>query len=202
MKIQLWKDANPTRVKVRRYLHEQREFLRRSVDTFVENGHAYRNLNATWCSAPLIMLKEGPAKFRVTVDLSPVNKYTMADASLRFWIGTGRRQRKFHLFRLKLRVLATLLRGRFPWLPILHHTWRRVYAHPRISRDSKRCGAHPVECPRNLRETRQSDDRFLDVLLMFAKSEGQLLESLELLFTSCWAFNVKLQPEKWNLFNN
>lgn len=77
MKIQLKTDAAPTRVKLRRYPPEQCELLKQLVNTLVENGHGYRNLNATWCSAPLIVPKDGPAKFRFTVDLKPVNKHTI-----------------------------------------------------------------------------------------------------------------------------
>jgi Reverse transcriptase (RNA-dependent DNA polymerase) len=78
MQIHLKPGALPARVKVRKYQVEQRELLSRLVGELVANGHAFRNPNATWCAAPLLVPKEGPGNFRFTVDLRPVNRVTVA----------------------------------------------------------------------------------------------------------------------------
>jgi hypothetical protein len=75
--IKLRPDAVPVRVKLRRYPPAQREFLKHFVDELVRSGLAYRNPRATWCSAALLVPKPGPAMFRFTVDLRPVNKQTV-----------------------------------------------------------------------------------------------------------------------------
>jgi hypothetical protein len=62
------------RVKFRRYPPAQREFLKHFVDELVHSGPAYRNPRATWCYAALLVPTPGPAIFRFTVDLGPVNK--------------------------------------------------------------------------------------------------------------------------------
>jgi hypothetical protein len=75
--INLQLDATPVRVKLRRYPQEQRDFLKSFVDQLVSSRLAYRNASSTWCSAALLVPKPGPAKFRFTVDLRPVNKQTV-----------------------------------------------------------------------------------------------------------------------------
>jgi hypothetical protein len=75
--INLQPDAIPVRVKLRRYPQEQRDFLKSFVDQLVSSGLAYRNASSTWCSAALLVPKPGPARFRFTVDLRPVNKQTV-----------------------------------------------------------------------------------------------------------------------------
>lgn len=76
--LQIRNDAVQTRVKVRRYPPEQKEFLKTFANTLVKNGHAYKKPYATiqWCSAPLIVPKHGPYKFRFTDDLRPVKSHT------------------------------------------------------------------------------------------------------------------------------
>jgi hypothetical protein len=64
-------------VRVRRYSQEQRDFLARFVSELDAAGMVYRNPRAAWCSAPLLVPKPGPAHFRFTVDLRPVNKQTV-----------------------------------------------------------------------------------------------------------------------------
>ena len=37
----------------------------------------YSNPKSKWAAAPLLVPKPGPARYRFTVDLRPVNKYTV-----------------------------------------------------------------------------------------------------------------------------
>jgi hypothetical protein len=75
--INLKPDSAPVRVRLRRYSQEQRDFLARFVSQLEAAGMVYRNPRAAWCSAPLLVTKPGPAQFRFTVDLRPVNKQTV-----------------------------------------------------------------------------------------------------------------------------
>jgi hypothetical protein len=59
------------------FLQEQREFLSICLAELVANGHAVCKTHAMWCAAPLLVPKYGPAQFRFTVDLRPVNNATI-----------------------------------------------------------------------------------------------------------------------------
>jgi hypothetical protein len=78
--IALKPDAVPVRVRLRRYSPEQRLFLARFVAMLELASMVYRNPRAAWCSAPLLVPKPGPEKFRFTVDLRPVNKQTVPNS--------------------------------------------------------------------------------------------------------------------------
>ena len=75
--INLRSDAVPVRVRSRCYSQDKRDFLARFVAQLEAAGMIYRNPRAAWCSAPLLVPKPGPAQFRFTVDLRPVNKQTV-----------------------------------------------------------------------------------------------------------------------------
>ncbi len=77
MRIELKKDAKPIKVRLRNYSEPQKEFLDNFVFKLVEKGMAYANPTSAWAAAPLLVLKPGPSRFRFTVDLRPVNKYTV-----------------------------------------------------------------------------------------------------------------------------
>lgn len=77
LKIELTQDAHPVQVRLRNYSQTQREFLAAFVDKLVRNGLAYPNPTSPWACAPLLVLKPGPSQFRFTVDLRPVNKFTI-----------------------------------------------------------------------------------------------------------------------------
>ena len=76
LKIDLTPDSRPVRVKLRNYSQEQREFLKKFVADLLSCGMVYPNPTSSWACAPLLVPKDGPAKFRFTVDLRPVNKFT------------------------------------------------------------------------------------------------------------------------------
>lgn len=78
MKIELVPNAKPVRVRLRNYTQEQRLFLSETVKKLVDCGMAYENPTSPWASAPLLVAKPGPAKFRFTTDLRPVNRFTVA----------------------------------------------------------------------------------------------------------------------------
>lgn len=77
LKISLTTDAEPVRVRLRNYSQDQRKFLSNFVDKLVDHGMAYPNPTAAWASAPLLVPKPDPARYRFTVELRLVNKYTV-----------------------------------------------------------------------------------------------------------------------------
>jgi hypothetical protein len=77
MHIKLVENAQPVRVKLRRYLQPHPDFLKRFVDELVKAGLAYRDPQATSCSAALLGPKPGKSRFIFTVDLRPVNMQTV-----------------------------------------------------------------------------------------------------------------------------
>ena len=75
--VDLATEARPVKVRLRNYSREQREFLMDFVKKLVRNGMAYLNPTSAWACAPLLVPKAGAARFRFTVDLRPVNKFTI-----------------------------------------------------------------------------------------------------------------------------
>lgn len=69
---QLIEGAKPVRACPRRYTEEQREFLRKTVQTYVECGLLYRNQSSRW-SSPVFLTPKG-SSWRFTVDLRRVNQ--------------------------------------------------------------------------------------------------------------------------------
>lgn len=77
LKIDLVPEAKPVRVRLRNYSQEQRDFLSETVKNLVSCGMAYPNPSSPWASAPFLVPKPGPSKFRFTVDLRPVNRFSV-----------------------------------------------------------------------------------------------------------------------------
>ena len=77
MNIKLLPDATPVRVKVRRYSPPQAKFLHEETQKILDLGLIRRNPESTWACAPLVVPKNGPEKFRLTIDLPPVSNQTI-----------------------------------------------------------------------------------------------------------------------------
>lgn len=79
MHIRLDPNCRPVRAKARRYSQEQRKFLDKYVETLQDLDFVVEVTTATWQAAPLLVPKKGAAKFRLTVDLRPVNSATIKE---------------------------------------------------------------------------------------------------------------------------
>ena len=77
MKIVLKAGAVPFRAKPRRYSIEQRMFIINFIRQAEEFGFVRKNPHAQWVSAPLLVAKAGPSKFRITFDLRAINAATV-----------------------------------------------------------------------------------------------------------------------------
>jgi len=76
MKIEIKENSKPFRAKSRRYPPEAREYMDSFTSKIIEYGFGKVNTNAQWVSAPVIVPKTGPTKFRMTFDYRPVNAVT------------------------------------------------------------------------------------------------------------------------------
>lgn len=77
MDIRVKPGSLPVRVRVRRYPPEQREFLSRYVRELVDMRFLNPSPHAKWQCAPLLVHKpDSKAKYRMTIDLRPINAAT------------------------------------------------------------------------------------------------------------------------------
>lgn len=79
MKIRLDPSKTPAKVRLRKYPAEQRNFLDEYLSQFVELYFIKSCLQAAWQAAPHLVSKDSEAKFRMTIDLKPVNMATVAE---------------------------------------------------------------------------------------------------------------------------
>ena len=70
--------SRPVIAKARRYKSDQREFLHKYIDELERMGFVRKKPSAQWASAPLLVHKNSKARFRMAVDLRPVNAETEA----------------------------------------------------------------------------------------------------------------------------
>lgn len=70
-------DAQPIRVQLRNYSHEQGAFLAEMVSQLVHPVMAYISPTSPLACAPRLVSKHCPAKFRLTVDLGLLNRFTV-----------------------------------------------------------------------------------------------------------------------------
>lgn len=77
LKIELTGDARPIRVKLRNYSQSQRNFMTNLTNELMQYNLIYPNPSSKWACAPLLVPKSGPAEWRFTVDLRPINQYTI-----------------------------------------------------------------------------------------------------------------------------
>lgn len=81
MRIDIDPRKSPVKVKARRYPAVQRQFLKLYIDKLVEMGFLFPNPDAKWQAAPLCVPKPSSrSKFRLAIDLRPVNAATIKRA--------------------------------------------------------------------------------------------------------------------------
>ena len=81
MRVETVPGKKPVRVKARRYPAAQRAFLNKYVDKLVAMNFFKPNPDAQWQAAPLLVPKKGSkARFRLAIDLRPVNAATVKQA--------------------------------------------------------------------------------------------------------------------------
>jgi transposase InsO family protein len=205
LKIQLTPDARPTRVKLRNYSKEQQEFLSKFVATLIATGMAYSNPTSPWACAPLLVPKPGAAKFRFTVDLRPVNRFTVRHQypmpnieNELTKLGSSRFFATFDLshgyWQLELdessRVCQSFVTPDGIYTPtrVLHGTTNAV-----THLQSALAEIIPDDLRPNLLY-------WLDDILIHAPAANLFIQAIEKFFSLCVQWNLKLHPAKCILY--
>ena len=201
LKINLTPDAKPVRVKLRNYSQDQRDFLRDFVNRLVANGMAYPNPSAIWASAPLLVPKPGPARFRFTVDLRPVNKFTV--------------QNQYPMPNIECELTRLAHARYFSQFDLSHGYWQfgldkssqecqsfltpdGIYTPTRVLHGTTNATTHlqSVITSALPPEVARSTLTWLDDILQFSTNVASHLVLLEKFFKVCRQYNLKLNPKK------
>lgn len=209
MRVQLKEHARPVIVKARRYPGEQREWLDKMMGLLVEYGIVNPNPNATWAAAPLIVKKNGPAKYRLTFDYRPINAVTVQKA----WSTLHIEAELMDLASSKFFAILDLCQGY--WQMPLHpdsqnlHSFitpKGIFKPTRTTQGIMNGGSNfssRVEpCFQALRDKYDVDPfkAWLDDILTHSSTMSELLEKLELFFQCCERYDLKLSASKCQFF--
>lgn len=206
LQIDVAPDATPVRVRLRKYSQAQREFLSRTVAKLVECDMAYPNPTSPWACAPLLVPKPGQDEFRFTVDLRPINRFTVkhqfpmpvieqeltkvagSQVFATFDLSHGYWQLPLHPSSQSSQSFITP-DGVYSPTRVLHGTTNAVlYLQSTLS-------AH---LPADLR---RSVLLWLDDILAHAPTTIELLTAIRLFFELCSERNLKLHPAKCVLYS-
>lgn len=77
LSVDLIPEARQIRVKNRNFTPEQRNFMAKLMVELRAANMFYPNTSSKWESSPLLVPKPGTDKWRFTVDLCPVNRFTI-----------------------------------------------------------------------------------------------------------------------------
>jgi len=205
LKISLTNDAKPIRAKLRKYNPEQAVFLKSFVGKLEEKGHVYANPTSRWASCPLLVPKPGPSKFRFTVDLRAVNNYTEKFAY------------PMPILEHELTKLATAtcyanfdLSHGYWQLPLSSEsqecqsfiTPHGVYSPTRVLHGTSNAVAHlqssiQAATPKSIVDNLIA---WLDDMLMHATSIPEMFRAVRAFLAMCREKNLKLHPDKCELF--
>jgi len=204
LKIELMPDAKPVKVRLRKYSQAQKEFMRKFVDDLVANGMAYPNPTSRWACAPLLVPKPG-ALFRFTVDLKPVNVFTIKHqypmpnlehelSELKDAVFFANFDMSHGYWQLLLSLISQECQsfitpdGVFTPTRVLHGTTNAV-THLQASLASV--------IPASLRPNILC---WLDDILIHAPTVEKLFEFISMFFKLCVDYNIKLHPAKCILY--
>lgn len=205
LRIDLTPEARPVKVRLRNYSKEQRNFLDDQMSKLIRAGMVYLNPTSKWACAPLLVPKPGPAKFRFTVDLRPVNKYT--------------ERHQFPLPHIE-QELSKLSGSRFYAIfDLSHGYWQLplsedsqecqsiitpdgIFSPTRVLHGSTNAVTHMRSAMQEVMPTDLAQQLlyWVDDFLLHASSVSDLIRYLEKFFKVCAERNIKLQPAKCTLF--
>ena len=204
MQIRLAPDSIPVRVKPRRYSEQQSFFLQTKVKELLDLGLIRRNPSSAWASAPLVVPKPDPEKWRFTTDLRPVNKVTVPHA----WPMPD------------LESVTARLAGQhcFAAIDLCHAYWQLplhedsqecqsfitpngVYSPTRVMHGQRNAVAFCQSSVQLLCESiAQSMLLWLDDMLLYGTDATSLLHTLRKFFEICHSSGLKLHAKKCRLF--
>lgn len=205
LKIVLKGGATPIRVKLRNYSQEQREFLQKLIAELVRCDMVYPNPTASWASAPLLVYKSGPAKFRFTVDLRPINQFTV--------------QHHFPMPNLEVELTKVSSSRVYATLDLSHGYWQfpldessqecqsfitpdGVFTPKRVLHGTTNAVTYLQSTIAHIlpMDVRENVLYWLDDILCHAPDESTLLKVLGKLFNTFAQYNIKLHPSKCRFF--
>ena len=185
---------------------EQREFLQNFVQDLVRTGMAYANPTSPWASAPLIVPKPGPARFRFTVDLRPVNEFTVKHQ----YPMPNIEQELAKLSNSKFFATFDLSHGY--WQFPLHKdsqalqsfiTPDGIFSPTRVLHGTTNATTHLQSVLAEIfpKELRKALLYWLDDILLHSNTTDELLEGIQRLFAVCREHSIRLHPKKCILFS-
>ena len=205
LKIDLQPDAKPVRVRLRNYSQAQRDFLSKCVANLVKHNMAYSNPSSPWACAPLLVPKTGPEGFRFTVDLRPVNKFTV--------------RYQYPMPNIEHELTKTSRSSVYAEFDFVHSYWQLmlhklsqslqsfltpdgIYSPTRVLHGSTNAVMYlqsslSSTIPQSLL---QNMLLWLDDILAHATNVEDLLNAISGFFAYCKEYNLKLHPAKCVLF--
>ena len=207
MKMKIRDNARPVRVKTRRYTPEQREFLTKYVDKLVEMGFLKPNPHCKWQCAPLLVGKpNSKAKFRMTIDLRPINAATEKDS----WPMPHIDSEIYDLSDAKCFAKLDFVSGYWQ-LPVHEDSQENcgivtpngVYSSTRVLQGLTNATSHFQGTIEPLFSSiRPNLKAWLDDFMLYSSTEGQMIALLEKFFQTCEAHGLYLSAKKCEFFES
>jgi len=204
MKIRLREGAEPIKVRTRRYSPDQRAFLQKYVEQLKDMDFVTEMPTATWQAAPLLVPKSGSAKYRMTVDLRPINSSTVKEAWPMPNIDAEVQDFKGSKFFAQLDFVSGY--WQLPVHPDSYHlcgitTPSGVFASKRVLQGLSNAVSYfqrTVEpCFKEIKDFLKA---WLDDFSLYAKTETDLLDYLETFLKICYQRGLYLSAKKCRLF--
>ena len=207
MKINLTAEAKPIRARLRNYSQQQKDFLAKFVSKLMKDGIFHSNPTSAWAAAPHLVPKRGSEEFRFTVDLIPVNKYTI--------------QSQFPMPNLEHELhklsgssyFANMDRSNAYWQLPFHKNSQHlqsfitpdgIYTPCRVLHGTTNAFSYLQSNLSSILTPYLSDHVliWLDDVLIYASSMKDLFQSIQEVLTLCRTYRLYLHPKKCIMFTN
>lgn len=205
LELHLKANAKPVQVKLRKYNNSQRRFLTKLVSKLLEANLIYANPSSRWACAPHLVPKPGPAEWRFTVDLRPVNCQTHPQA--------------FPLPLVEVELEKASGAKHFSEFDMIHSYWQLalhhasqecqsfitpdgIYTPKRVLHGNLCANSHlHSSFVSHMNEDLKSRLMiWVDDLVLPAKTIDDVLSNIRKLLDLCVQINFKLHPEKCRLY--
>ena len=205
MKIDQIKDVKPVRVRSRRYTTEGRAWLGKYVKALVDMNFLVPTPDASWQAAPLLVAKRNSkAKFRLAIDLRPVNAATIKQA----WPMPNLDSEVYDFAGSKFFAVLDFCSGYWQ-LPVDPESWdacgivtpKGTYSSTRVLPGLTNATVHFQSTVEPLfAELRDHLKAWLDDFNLHAKTEDELLSVFKRFLQICQEKNLFLSAKKCQLF--
>lgn len=205
LEIKLFPNDKPVRVKLKNYGEDKRTFLKTFVDKLKQHGYVYRNPLAAWACAAHLVPKASPKRWRFTVDLWLVNKYTPVH--------------QFPMIVLEHELCKLRELGYFATYNLSNGYWQInlsknsqelqciitpdiIFTPSRVFPDTTNAIVHVRSPLINIfgGELSRHVLLWLEDVLIYVSTVKELLKFIVMFLKKCFYQNIKLQPEKCILY--